>query len=107
MPDPSIYIKMDEHGVLRVGNSRVMIDSVIAAFRNGHSPEAIRSQYPALRLEEVYGAITYCLAHVLEIDAYLNQQNEVWQREKARTEQTPPPVVNRLRATHGAATEKQ
>lgn len=51
------YIRDDEHGAKRVGTSRVMLDSVIAAFDQGHSAETIAQQYPALNLEEVYGTM--------------------------------------------------
>ncbi len=49
------YVREDAHGVLRIGGGRVMLDSVVAAFEQGHSPETIRAQYPSLSLEEVYG----------------------------------------------------
>ena len=52
------YVRQDEHGVLRVGETRVMLDSVVAAFHLGHSVETIAQQYPALTLEEAYGAIS-------------------------------------------------
>jgi len=48
---------LDETGVYRIGNTRVMLDSVLAGFQQGHSAETIRQQYPALSLEEVYGSI--------------------------------------------------
>lgn len=51
------YIRTDEQGVLRVGHTRVMIDSVLAGFHQGESAETIRQDYPALSLQEVYGAI--------------------------------------------------
>jgi uncharacterized protein (DUF433 family) len=57
------YVREDEHGVLRVGDTRVMLDSLVAAFHQGHSPETITQQYPALTLQQVYGAITYYLAN--------------------------------------------
>jgi uncharacterized protein (DUF433 family) len=59
MSEEKSYVRVDEHGVLRVSDTRVMLDSVIAAFQQGHSPETIRQQYPALSLEEVYGSITH------------------------------------------------
>jgi uncharacterized protein (DUF433 family) len=95
---PDKYVRPDEHGVLRVGSGRVMLDSVVAAFEQGHSPETIRAQYPSLSLEEVYGAITWCLAHPHEVQTYLKRQDEVWQQARARSEQIPSPVVERLRA---------
>src|SRR5438046_805813 len=89
-------VRQDEHGVLRVGATRVMLDSVVAAFHQGHSAETIAQQYPALSLGEVYGAITYYLANKPEVDQYLRRQDEVWKqwREKANTATSP--VVQRL-----------
>ena len=94
----SDYVRTDEHGVMRVGNNRVMLDSVLAGFAQGQSPESIRSQYPALTLEEVYGAITYYLSNQQEIDAYLRRQDAVWAQAKAEAGARPAPVIERLRA---------
>ena len=98
MHDSKTYVRKDENGVIRVGQSRVMLDSVVSAFRQGHSPETIRQQYPALSLEEVYGAITYYLAHVAEIHEYLRCQDAVWEQWRSRSEEKPGPVIERLRA---------
>jgi uncharacterized protein (DUF433 family) len=92
------YTRIDEDGVYRVGGTRVMLDSVLASFRQGHSPETIRQQYPALTLEEVYGSIAYYLANSSEVDAYLARQEALWSESRARTEQQPSAVVDRLRA---------
>ncbi len=102
MSDETQYVRADEHGVLRVGRTRVMLDSVVAAFRQGHSPETIQQQYPALRLEEVYGSITYYLAHVDEVNAYLRRQDSLWKEWQTRCEQQANPVVERLRALRDA-----
>jgi uncharacterized protein (DUF433 family) len=96
------YVRVDENGVMRVGGTRVMLDSVVAAFQQGHSPETIRQQYPALSLEEVYGSIAYYLAHLDEVNAYLGRQDAVWQEWQARCEERPSPVVERLRALRRA-----
>lgn len=91
------YVRQDEHGVLRVGETCVMLDSVIAAFQQGHFPETIRQQYPALSLEEVYGSLAYYLGHTDEVNAYLKRQEEVWQKWRDWSEERPSPVVERLR----------
>ena len=57
------YVRVDPHGVHRVADTRVMLDSVVAAFHQGNSPETIQQQYPALSLEEVCGSIAYYLAN--------------------------------------------
>src|SRR6516225_7348195 len=98
MSEHKSYIRKDENGVLRVGDGRVMLDSIVAAFQQGHSPDTIRQQYPALTLEEVYGSIAYYLAHLDEVNAYLEQQDQVWKEWQARCEEQPSPVVERLRA---------
>ena len=60
-------------GAYRITGTRVSLDSVVYAFLNGFSPESIVDSFPALTLEQVYGAITYYLAHQAEVDAYLQQ----------------------------------
>ncbi len=86
MSDTNQYVRVDEHGVMRVADSRVMLDSVVAGFQQGHSPETIRQQYPSLNLEEVYGAITYYLANFKEVNAYLERQAGVWQQWRKKSE---------------------
>ena len=58
-----------------VGESRVALDSVVYRFLEGLSPEGIAESFPVLTLEQVYGAITYYLAHRATIDAYLQAQD--------------------------------
>jgi uncharacterized protein (DUF433 family) len=102
MSEERSYVRVDENGVLRVGATRVMLDSIVAAFQQGHSPETIRQQYLALSLEEVYGSIAYYLAHIEEVNAYLQRQDAVWREWQARSEERPSPVVERLRALRRA-----
>jgi hypothetical protein len=48
MSEAKSYVRTDEHGAMRVGQTRVPLESVIYAFQEGDSPESIRQQYPAL-----------------------------------------------------------
>lgn len=98
MHQPQSYVQLDEQGVLRVGGSRVMLDSVVASFHQGHSPETIQQQYPALSLEEVYGAITWYLANEEEVACYLERQNALWAHWRTKVAASPSPVMQRLRA---------
>jgi uncharacterized protein (DUF433 family) len=77
-----IPLAVDAHGVLRVGNTRVTLDTVIAAFADGATAEEIVQQYPSLLLADVYSVIGYYLRHVPEIDTYLQQRHA--QREAIR-----------------------
>ena len=98
MSEAQSYVQCDEQGVMRVSHTRVMLDSIVAGFEQGHSPETIQQQYPALGLEEVYGAITYYLAHRDEVEAYLKRQDEQWDTWRAKSMTGSSPVIERLRA---------
>ena len=67
------YVEQRDEGYW-VAGTRVSLDSIVFAFLDGLSPEAIVTEcFPVLTLEQVYGAITYYLAHRAEIDRYLQQ----------------------------------
>jgi uncharacterized protein (DUF433 family) len=103
MTEERRYVRVDEHGVMRIGHSRVMLDSIVAGFEQGHSPETLQQQYPTLSLEEVYGAITYYLAHTDEVHAYLKRQDELWEAWRAKSATRSSPVVERLTALRASA----
>ncbi len=58
----SNYVKLVE-GVYKVAGTRVAVDSIIHCYREGLSAESIAESYPALTLEQVYGAIAFYLAN--------------------------------------------
>jgi uncharacterized protein (DUF433 family) len=64
-------LSADATGVFRVGDSRVTLDTVVGAFRDGATAEEIAEQYPAISLGQVYAVIAYYLAHTAEVDDYL------------------------------------
>ena len=86
MHESAAYVVTDEHGALRVGAKRVALESVLAAWGQGHSPETIRSQYPALTLEEIYGAIAWSLANRDEVESYLKRQEALWDQWQQRSQ---------------------
>ena len=51
----------DEAGGIRIGSSRVTLDSLLASYHNGSTPEEIAIQYSVLHLEDIYSAIAYYL----------------------------------------------
>lgn len=69
-----VPLKADQDGVLRVGGTRVTLDTIVGAFDNGSSPEEILLKYPSLRLTDIYAVITYYLWHQAAVDAYLEQR---------------------------------
>jgi uncharacterized protein (DUF433 family) len=89
---------VDSDEVIRIGGTRVTLDTVIAAFREGMTAEAIVGQYPSLGLADVYLVIGYFLSHQAEVDAYLRgrQQlaDEVHRQNEARFD--PSGIRDRL-----------
>lgn len=57
VPDvETLPLKMDDFGVIRVGKTRVTLDTIVAAFQEGAPAEEIGQQYPML-LAAVYSVI--------------------------------------------------
>ena len=63
----------------RVRGTRVSLDSIVYAWREGLSPESIAEDFPALALDQIYGAIAFYLAHQADIDEYLRQQSSEYE----------------------------
>ncbi len=77
-----VKLTKTEAGVLRVGNSRVSLDTVIIAFGQGATPELIVEDYDSLELGEVYALISYYLQNREEIEGYLTRRKV--QRDELR-----------------------
>ena len=71
---PPVPLRTDEQGVMRVGKTRVPLDTVVYAFNQGASPEEIVMSYPTLELPDVYAVVNYYLYNRAEVDAYLRQR---------------------------------
>lgn len=68
-------LRVDETGTVRVGPTRVILEVVVQAFRDGATPEQVVQDYDTLELADVYGAIAYYLRHREEVDAYLAERD--------------------------------
>lgn len=66
------YVEQRDGGYWITG-TRISLDSLVYAFKRGTAPESMQRAFPLLTLEEIYGAITFYLAHEQEIDVYLAQ----------------------------------
>ncbi len=69
-----IALHLDEHGVYRVGGTRVTLDAVVKAFQRGATPEEIVQDYSSLSLRDVYQAIGYYLKHSTELAKYFESR---------------------------------
>jgi len=82
----------DADGVIRVGKTRVTLDTVIAAFNEGASAEEIVQQYPGVTLAEVYATVAYYLLHQADVDAYLRTGELAADQVQAENEKRFNPI---------------
>jgi uncharacterized protein (DUF433 family) len=90
------YVKMSD-GNYRIGGSRVTLESVILPFLEGASPESLVDEFPTLSLEQVYGVITFYLAHRTKVDAYLRESERAWKEARESRPPIPAGLRERLR----------
>jgi uncharacterized protein (DUF433 family) len=80
------------NGAYCIIGSRVSLESIVYQFLRGESPEGIVQCFPSLSLEQVYGGITFYLAHRAEIDTYL-KAGEARFEELARASREANPLL--------------
>jgi uncharacterized protein (DUF433 family) len=81
------YVRSIE-GAYRVGDTRISLESVVYLFREGMSAESMVESYPALTLEQVYGALAFYLGNQKEIDAYLMEGQRAAESQHRQSKQT-------------------
>jgi uncharacterized protein (DUF433 family) len=99
-----IPLEADASGVVRVSGTRVTLDTVVAAFKEGATAEEIVYQYPSLDLADVYAVIAYYLQRRPQVEVYLRQRqeqaDEVQKQNEARFD--PHGIRERLLARRAA-----
>lgn len=94
----------DAHGVIRVGGTRVTLDTVIAFYQMGCSAEEIVRRFDTLALADVHAVISYYLRHRAEVDQYLEERKRMAQEIREKIEALWPPegIRERLLARRAA-----
>ncbi len=85
-------------GAYRVAGSRVSLDSIVYAFLRGESPDGIAESFPALTLEQVYGAIAFYLAQREVIDTYLRAGKADFERLREQARREHPALYAKIKA---------
>lgn len=84
-------------GTIYIGETRVTLETVIAAFHQGDSPEQIVDSYDVLKLADVYAVIAYYLYHREEVDAYIRESQTEAERVRQKIQAEQPEMFT-LRA---------
>ena len=79
-----VPLRIDPSGTVYVGNTRVMVELVVAAYLAGADPEDIVGMFDTLDLGDVHLVLGYYLHHKNEIDQYVRERrqhaDEVWNK---------------------------
>jgi uncharacterized protein (DUF433 family) len=86
-----ILLTTGADGVMRVGGTRVTLDTVLAAFAKGATAEEIAQQYPSVSLADVYLVIGYALRHSSELEPYLARRRQDIRETRIWIESKWPP----------------
>lgn len=99
-----VPLAMDRDGKIRVGGTRVTLDTIVAAFENGATAEEIANQYPSVQLADIYATITYYLRQPDEVNQYLDRREEEAQQVRRENEARfdPAGIRDRLLARQKA-----
>ena len=92
-------LHQDAHGVIRVGQTRVTLESVISLFEQGASAEEISLRYDVLDLHDVYATLSYFLGHRQEIKEYLDRARQASLGARRDAEHRSPTAQIRERLT--------
>jgi uncharacterized protein (DUF433 family) len=99
-PTETLPLATDADGVVRVGHTRVTLDTIVMAFTEGATAEEIAQQYPSLQLADIYAVIAYYLRHRSTVEAYLRQRTQQAEHVRSHNESRfdPSGVRDRLLA---------
>lgn len=78
-----------EYGSIRIGNSRVTIDSVVYEYKLGATAEQISYSFPSLQLADIYLTIAFYLTHKEKVEAYLAEQERTAGELRQQIESDP------------------
>jgi hypothetical protein len=77
-----------------VGNSRVLLELVLRAFKDGATPEGIVQSYNTLRLPDVDAVVTHYLAAPAPFEEYLRQCDQKAEQVRRMIEASQGPRGN-------------
>lgn len=70
-----IPLRQTVDGTIRIGETRISLETIIAAYLRGDRPEEINEGFPIVELADIYAIIAYYLKHREAVDAYLARQD--------------------------------
>lgn len=93
LPEPvavDVPLRTDRDGVVRIGNTRVTLLTLIGCHQRGDTAEDIHEGFPTVPLSDIYAVIAYYLAHQSDLDAWAAQIYAEAEQERQEREANDP-----------------
>jgi uncharacterized protein (DUF433 family) len=94
---PGDYVEQ-RNGGYYVRGTRASLASIVYAFLRGESSDGIAESFPALSLEQVYGAVAFYWAHRETVDVYLQEGKAEFARLRDKARRNHPQLYAKLDA---------
>jgi uncharacterized protein (DUF433 family) len=88
-----IPLHADDQGVIRIGASRVTLETLIEIYKVSASLEEVARQFPSLPFQDILYVVGYYLNHTVEIEAYLVESAEKGERVRENIEAHPSQIL--------------
>jgi len=105
--DPSEPVFQTEHAGWRVRGTRVSLDSVIYAHREGLSPVEIAHEFTTLTPALVEEVLAYYGRNRDAFDANLVQQENRWEELRKQSQEQNPELYARLRTARATLANRK
>ncbi len=90
-----VPLRADADGTIRVVGTRLTLDTIVTAYRDGAAPEEIVNRFPDLSLPDAYAVVGYYLRYQREVEAYLDERRHAAEAIRREIEANCPPKFSR------------
>jgi uncharacterized protein (DUF433 family) len=74
IPEFRLPLACEADGTVRVGGTRVTLDTLIGFYLQGESPEQLAENFSTLELADIHAVIAFYLRNRQQVDDYLAQR---------------------------------
>jgi len=89
-------VRRVEGGTLRVGNSRVSLDSVVYEFNRGENVIQIQESFSSLSLADIHAAIAYYLHNKEKVDKYISKRTADFEKKRLENQIRPDHISREM-----------
>ncbi len=96
-PDP-VPLRSDETGEILVGDSRVLLATLLHYHRQGMTPETLAENFPSVSLADILSSLGYYYRHKAELDNWMRERDQELAELRQQMEETQQPRLAKLQA---------